>query len=149
MAERSGRFEWHPRWAGKSGDEARAELLAEIASDQRAYALALTGADLHEADALASVVPLERKWGALSLDWAELDPAALADAALAAEWERESRREMTPLADLRGVIAAPAAPLAFDEYPEKSLRLTDSKARLVVLLVVLALAALLAWRVFA
>ncbi|MCC6314643.1 MAG: hypothetical protein IT337_11605 [Thermomicrobiales bacterium] len=140
------RFVWHPDYQGQTNAEARAELLREIESDQRAYALALEGADQHENDALGTVIALERKWGMLSLDWPEVDPAALADAMLAAEWERERRQEMVPLADLSEHAHVTATPPP-EDAPE-AMRLTNSTARLVVLVVVALALALFLWRAF-
>jgi hypothetical protein len=139
----AGRFGWHPRWSGRSAEAVRQELLEEIRSDQRAYALALEGAERHENDALSSAVALDRKWGGFALDWAEADPERLADAVLAAEWERERRREMVPLADLRDVVGRPLAEPGADDPPEKAIRLTDPAARRWVLLAVLILVILL------
>jgi len=139
------RFVWHPAWQGRTVAEVREELRAQAARDQRAYALALEGAERHENDALASVVALERTWGGISLDWPEADPDALAEAMLAAERERERRREMAPLAELRNLLPRPVSAPAGEEEPERSLRLTDPTARLVVLAVVLVLLALFVW----
>jgi len=142
------RFAWHPVWAGRTADEVRAELRTQAARDQRAYALALEGAERHENAALASVVALERTWGGIALDWPEADPDALAEAMLAAERERERRREMTPIADLRQLLPRPVSAPAAEDLPERSIRLTDPTTRLVVLLVVFLLVALLVWRLF-
>ncbi|MFM9107225.1 MAG: hypothetical protein ACKOWF_11075 [Chloroflexota bacterium] len=140
-----GPFEWHPRWAGQSHAAVLDALREEIAADQRAYALALAGADLHEQNALASAVALDRKWGGLAMDWADLDAGDLAAAMLAVEAERERRREMIPAAAAGIVVAmSPGAPEP-DEFPEKSIRLTDANARLVALIVVLGIAAVFAW----
>lgn len=137
------RFAWHPAWTGQDAATVRRHLAADARSDQRAYALALEGAERHENDALASTVALDRKWGGLSLDWADADADALAGAMLAAEWEREQRREMTPLADLRDMVDRPLLAPGADDPPEKSLRLTDPAARRWVLLAVLLLVILL------
>ena len=146
MSEEEERFVWHPVWQGRTVGEVRDELRAKAASDQRAYALALEGAERHEGDALARVVPLERTWGALALDWTEVDPDALGDAMLAAERERERRREMTPLGNLGDLVPRPVTSPVGEEAPEKAPRLTDPTARLVVLAVVLVLVALFVWR---
>ncbi len=137
------RFAWHPVWAGHDVASVRGQLVEDARSDQRAYALALEGAERHENDALASTVALDRKWGGLSLDWAEADADALAGAMLAAEWEREQRQEMVPLAQLRDLVDRPLLAPGADDPPEKSLRLTDPAARRWVLLAVLVLVVLL------
>ena len=106
------RFVWHPEYGGRTVAEVRAELATRIASDQRAYALALEGAEGHETDALASVVPLERTWGPFDMDWAEGNADELADRVLAFELERERRRELFPYAVYRERLqaAAPVSP---------------------------------------
>ena len=102
-------FAWHPRYRGRSLAEARAEIERELASDQRAYGLALEGAERHENAALASVIELERKWSPFDLDWAESDPAALAERVAAFEQAREQRRDLFPYATYRDEIAPPPA----------------------------------------
>ncbi|HYO30288.1 MAG TPA: hypothetical protein VER37_06865 [Thermomicrobiales bacterium] len=146
MSDGQERFVWHPVWRGRTVDEVRAELRERAGRDQRAYALALEGAERHENDALSSVVALERTWGGIALDWPEADPDALAEAMLAAERERERRRELTPMAELRDLLPRPGSAPAGDDLPEKSIRLTDPTARLAVLLVVFVLVALFVWR---
>ncbi len=148
MSDGEERFVWHPVWQGRTIEEVRAELQAKAGRDQRAYALALEGAERHESDALVSVVGLERTWGGIALDWTEADPDALAEAMLAAERERERRREMTPIAQLRDLLPRPVSAPSLDDLPEKAIRLTDPTARLVVLLVVFALLAIFVWRLF-
>lgn len=146
MSDGEERFVWHPVWQGRPVDEVRQELRSQAASDQRAYALALEGADRHENDALASVVNLERTWGGIAMDWPEADPDLLAEAMLVAEREREHRQEMTPMAELRHLLPRPAVASAGNDTPEKSLRLVDPTARLIVLGVVLLLLAFFLWR---
>ena len=104
------RFAWHPRYRGRSLAEARAEIERELTSDQRAYGLALEGAERHENAALASVIELERKWGPFDLDWAESDPAALAERVAAFEQAREQRQEMVPYATYRDELDPTPAP---------------------------------------
>ncbi len=103
------RFAWHPRYRGRSLPEVRTEIERELTSDQRAYALALEGAERHENAALASVIELERKWGPFDLDWAESDPAALAERVAAFEQAREQRRDLFPYASYRDELAPPPA----------------------------------------
>jgi hypothetical protein len=103
-------FAWHPDYAGKRASEVRAAIEADLRSDQRAYALALSGAEEHESDALQSTIALDRKWGPYDLDWAETDPAALADRIVAFERERERRRELIPYAAWRDAATAPGQP---------------------------------------
>jgi hypothetical protein len=136
-------FVWHPRWSGQRAATVREQILDEVRGDQRAYALALEAAERHENDALASTVALDRKWGGFALDWTEADPDAMSDAVLAAEWERERRREMVPLAALRETVGRPTLTPGSDDLPEKAIRLTDPAARRWVLLAVLILVILL------
>lgn len=106
-AQESGeeRFEWHPEYRGRAVGEVEAELRQSLRSDQRAYALALEGAERHENDALASVLPMERRWGAFDLDWAEADPAALAGRIVAFERERDRHRELFPYRRVAPAVA--------------------------------------------
>jgi hypothetical protein len=110
------RFEWHPTYGGRTAREVRAELARALASDQRAHALALEGAEGHESDALASVLEIERKWGAYDFGWAEADPEELAGRIVAFELERERRRELIPFAVYRAESAPISAP---DEGAER------------------------------
>ncbi len=95
------RFTWHPEYAGRTVFDVRDELVREISADQRSWALALEGAEEHEADALATVMRLEKKWSEFDLGWAEADPAVLADRILQWEWEREQRRDLFPFSEMR------------------------------------------------
>ena len=104
-----GRFVWHPVYGGKSVAEAGSEIRAEIASDQRQYALALEGAEGHENSALRSVIELDRKWSDYDMGWAEADPGELAARVLAFEQERERRQQMIPFADYREAHRPPAS----------------------------------------
>lgn len=104
------RFVWHPRYRGQTLDAVRAEIERELASDQRAYGLVLEGAERQENAALASVIELERKWGAFDMNWAESNPAPLAARIAAFEQAREARREMIPYAAYRAELAPAAAP---------------------------------------
>ncbi len=87
-------FIWHPDYKGKSFQQVQRELQGEIGRDQRSHHLALEGAEQAEHDALATIVELERRWGRYDFDWAEMDPAALAERVVTFEREREKRREM-------------------------------------------------------
>ena len=95
------RFDWHPEFTGKTVSEVRTTLTNELASDQRAYALALEGAEEHENATLATVLDLEKKWGRYDLDWATADPSTLASHIVGFEQEREQRQEMIPYAAYR------------------------------------------------
>jgi len=99
--ETTDRFAWHPTYQGQTLSQVRDALRAEIASDQRAHALALAGAELDENAVLASVLALDQKWGAFDLGWAEADAAALAERIAAFEWERERRRDLIDIAAYR------------------------------------------------
>ncbi|CAA9571045.1 MAG: hypothetical protein AVDCRST_MAG87-2419 [uncultured Thermomicrobiales bacterium] len=93
-------FIWHPVHKGKSYQQVQREVREEIGRDQRSHHLALEGAEQSEHDSLTSIVELERRWGTYDFDWAEMDPAALAERVVTFEREREKRREM----------------ISFDEY---------------------------------
>lgn len=102
------RFEWHPTYQGRTVTEVADALRTELERDQRAYALALDGADQHEQSALASVIELEKRWGAFDMGWAEADPQALANRIAAFEAERERRRDLFPYAEIRANRAVAA-----------------------------------------
>ncbi len=94
-------FAWHPQYTGRTPDAVRRELADEIARDQRAYELALEGAEHSEHDSLSSVMEIEKRWGSYSFDWADMEPQALADEIVDFELAREQRREMFPYAEYR------------------------------------------------
>lgn len=135
------RFEWHPEYAGSSADQVRQDLAKEIAADQRQHSLAMEGAEESEQAALASVVELERKWGAYDFGWAELDATQLADRIVGFELERERRHEMISWSDYReehggGLSDAGELPPA-----DLSTRTKGIALLLVVLLIILILLA--------
>lgn len=138
-------FAWHPVYAGQSVNSVRAELSKTLASDQRAYALALEAAEQHENDSLQTVIELERRWGPFDLNWAEADPNQLANRVVHVEWERERQREMLPVSVLR-TAADPTDDDESDQRdPVSRERLTSNSARGIVVLVVLLIAVLLWW----
>ena len=94
--ESGGKFEWHPRYGGRTVREVRNELRHEIERDQRAYGLVLEAADRDENATLATVIELERKWGTFDMDWATASAAELAETVVSFELERERRRELFP-----------------------------------------------------
>jgi hypothetical protein len=102
-------FAWHPQYTGRTPDAVRRELAEEIARDQRAYELALEGAEHSEHDSLSSVMEIEKRWGSYSFDWAELDPQVLADRIVDFELAREQRRAMFPYAEYRERSEGPSA----------------------------------------
>jgi hypothetical protein len=104
------RFVWHPDYAGRLLLDVREELVRNISADQRAYALAMEGAEAHEDDALESVLRLERNWSDFDLGWAEMDPGQLADRILGWEWEREKRHELFPYSEMREQAPLPEVP---------------------------------------
>lgn len=95
------RFSWHPTYKGRTHAAVRRELATEIARDQRAYNLAMDGAEADEHDSLASVIDLDRKWSDFDLGWAEADPEELAGRILAFEAERDRRRQLMPWQEYR------------------------------------------------
>lgn len=96
-----GAFTWHPDYAGRSYDDVRRELADSIGRDQRAYDLALSGAERDEHATLTSVRDIERRWSQYSLDWAETDPQVLADRVLAFQQERDRQQRMIPWDEYR------------------------------------------------
>lgn len=104
-------FEWHPEYQGRSLDDVQVDLAEQIAHDQRAYEVALMGAEESEHDALASVVDIERRWSPFSFGWNEADPNDLAARVAGLEWAREQQREMISWQEYRNTSAggAPSA----------------------------------------
>ena len=111
------RFEWHPRYRGRTVREVEAELRGELVREQRAMAVALEGAEQHENDALATVVRLEKKWAEFDLDWATADATELAARIAAFERERDRRRELFPYGEYRDRLAAATATDATADRP--------------------------------
>ncbi len=103
------RFTWHPDYQGRTVFDVRQELVSEITADQRALDLAMEAAEAKEADALANVLRLEKRWSTYDLGWAEADPGSVADRILAWRWEQEKRHELFPYSEMRE--AEPAAPI--------------------------------------
>lgn len=106
------RFTWHPEYAGRIVNDVRQELIEEIIADQRAYEMALEAAEAKEADALQSLLRLDKRWSEFDLNWAESEPRQLADKILAWEWEREKRHELFPYADMRATAPTIETPSA-------------------------------------
>jgi len=94
-------FIWHPVYKGKSFQQVQREVQEEIRRDQRSHHLALEGAEQSEHDSLSKIVELERRWGTYDFDWAEMDPALLAERVVTFEREREKRRELISFDDYR------------------------------------------------
>lgn len=105
-------FDWHPVHRGKTAGQVHAELVRDIARDQRSYKLAMDGAEGAEHDSLTTIVELERRWSTYAFDWAETDPHHLADRILKFEQTCESRQEAISFADYRanGALVADEAP---------------------------------------
>jgi hypothetical protein len=104
------RFAWHPTYQGRTLRQVRDALRTDLSRDQRAYSLAMEGAEEHEQQVLASVIEMEKKWSPYDFGWAEADPAELAERIAAFEWEREQRRELFPFDEVRTARAAELAP---------------------------------------
>jgi hypothetical protein len=117
----SDRFAWHPTYRGRTVAEVRADLAQDLARDQRAYALALDGAEQHENDALATVLDLEKKWGTFDFGWAETDPADLAARVTAFEKARDDRRELIPYPAYRDSLTT-ATPVTRSTRPASTSR---------------------------
>jgi hypothetical protein len=95
------RFTWHPEYQGRLLADVRNELIEEIGADQRALEMAMDAAEAKEADALAAVLRLEKRWSPYDLGWAEADPHDLADRILEWRWEQEKRHELFPYEEYR------------------------------------------------
>lgn len=87
-------FVWHPEYSGKSFDSVRQQLEDDIERDQRAYNLALDGAEKEEFGAFNSVRELEKRWSEYDFGWVEVPPKVLADRILAFERAREERQQL-------------------------------------------------------
>jgi hypothetical protein len=87
-------FTWHPDYRGRTCESVERELADKIAIDQRAYELALSGAEKSEHQALASVMELEKRWSVYSFDWPETPSDGLARRIVEFELERDRRQEM-------------------------------------------------------
>lgn len=109
-ASNEARFAWHPTYRGRTVAEVRAEITAELASDQRAYALALEGAEQQENAALATVLRLEKKWGEYDFGWAESDPNEVSARIIDFEQARDARQDMIPYSAYRSAQTASASP---------------------------------------
>ena len=138
-AAADGTFVWHPEYTGKSVAAVQAALASEIASDQRAYALTLDGAEEHEGDSLTSIIALERKWGPYDLNWAETDADQLAARIVAFEQERERQQELIPYAAYRNQLHdhGRLVDQARETDPVAAQRLESPLARGIVVLVLL------------
>jgi hypothetical protein len=119
------RFTWHPEYNGRLLLDVRQELLSEIAADQRAYALAMEAAESREDDALVSVLRLEKRWSDYDLNWAETDPAQLADRILEWEWQREKRHELFPFSETRESVPQQTLPPAQQSWLDWLRKLFD------------------------
>ena len=106
------RFIWHPELQGRILPDVRNSLIEDIEADQRALEMAMDAAEAKEADALAAVLRLEKRWSPYDLGWAEANPQELADRILEWRWEQEKRHELFPYEDFRArettVTASPA-----------------------------------------
>ena len=87
-------FTWHPDYRGRTRDSVERELIDQISNDQRAYELALSGAEKSEHQALESVMELEKRWSVYSFDWPETPTNELARRIVDFELERNRRQEM-------------------------------------------------------
>lgn len=102
-------FTWHENYRGRTSDDVIRELAGEIANDQRAHELALSGAEQEEHAALASVMELEKRWSEYSFDWADMPPEELARRIVDFELERDRRQQMISWEQYRAEVAPPDA----------------------------------------
>lgn len=136
-------FTWHPVYAGKSFEQVRNDLIDDISRDQRAYALAMDGAEASEHDSLTTIVELERRWSDYEFDWAETDAALLADRILTFEKLCEERKERMSFADYRASGALVESPKATTAEPSASLPVMKIGAVILVVLVLIFVVAVL------
>ncbi len=136
-------FEWHPVYAGQSVTDVRSTLQEDIARDQRAYALAMDGAEQAEGASLTAIEELERRWSLYDFDWAEMDAGVLADRIVLFEQAREERQEMIPFQDFRSSGATNMAVPTTTSSPARNLPIMKIGAVLLVLLIVVFLLAVL------
>ncbi len=130
------RFEWHPVHAGKTYRQVHAELVQDITRDQRAYKLAMDGAEGAEHDSLTTIVELERRWSTYEFDWAETNASDLADRILKFEQACEERREAMSFADYRasGALVSDERPAAVE--PGRSLPIMQIGLAILAILIV-------------
>jgi hypothetical protein len=130
-------FVWHPVHRGRSFQEVRTELVQDISRDQRAYKLAMDGAEGAEHDSLTTIVELERRWSTYEFDWAETDPEHLADRILKFERACEDRKEAMSFADYRasGALVANEEPDAAE--PTRSLPIMQIGAAILAVLIII------------
>jgi len=136
-------FAWHPVHGGKSFAQVRAELVQDIARDQRSYKLAMDGAEGAEHDSLTTIVELERRWSTYEFDWAEMDPEHLADRILKFEQACERRQEAMSFADYRasGALVATGEPAAAESA--RSLPIMQIGAAILAILILFFIIAVL------
>ena len=91
---KTGKFEWHPEYAGQTFEGLHRELADCIRRDQKAYQNALASAEKEEHGAFNTVRDLEKHWSPYDFAWFELQPEHLADKILRFEQEREARQEL-------------------------------------------------------
>jgi hypothetical protein len=129
-------FTWHPTYAGKSVAEVRSIVAEDIARDQRAYSLAMEGAEHAEGASLTTIVELERRWSPYDFDWAEMDASVLAGRIVAFEQERERRQELIPFAEHRSTRGMSTTDPAVKTPPARNLPIMKIGAGILVLLVI-------------
>ena len=135
-------FTWHPTYAGKSVAEVRSIVAEDIARDQRAYSLAMEGAEHAEGASLTTIVELERRWSPYDFDWAEMDANVLAGRIVAFEQEREVRQELIPFAEHRSTRGDGPPESADRPEPGRSLPIMKIGAAILVLLIIVFLIAI-------
>jgi hypothetical protein len=136
-------FAWHPTYAGKSVAEVRSIVTEDIARDQRAYALAMEGAEHAEGASLTTIVELERRWSPYDFDWAEMDASTLAGRIVAFEQDRENRQEMIPFAEHRSTRGVSETDSVVALSSAQSLPIMKIGAGILILLIVVFLIAII------
>ena len=130
MTESSGKFRWHPAYAGRTYASVQRELEDALLLDQRTYQEALDNAEKEEFGAFTTIRDLERHWSTYDLSWAETDASALSARIVAFERARDDRQEMFSWQEWREESApSPAEPAADDTKHDWRENLTDEQRR--------------------
>ena len=137
-------FVWHPVHRGKTSRQLHAEIVQDIARDQRSYKLAMDAAEGAEHDSLTTIVELERRWSTYAFDWAETDPGQLADRILKFEHTCESRQEAISFADYRASGALVANESSIVEESTRSLPIMQIGGAILAILLIIFVIAILA-----
>lgn len=123
-------FAWHPEYIGKTFEGVRRQLEDDIERDQRAYHLALEGAEKEEFSAFHSVRELEKRWSDYDFGWADVPPKVLADRILTFERARDERQELISWQDWKAKsVQQPETRPTPESKPDWRENLTDEQRK--------------------